>query len=122
MAKIKARQTIKHSDDASDKTVFVIKKDNMLLLNDEDTMMKFVIINQNLNLIRDNKEMHMEIMFSLNEEKEGYYELKQTNTTLPLKILTERLEIVDNRIEIIYNLYIHDEYVDKFNYKLDWSD
>ena len=122
MAKIKAKQIIKNSNENLQKDLYIIKNDNLFIFNDDGTKTKLVIDDNKVSIIRDNEESYMEMVFDLNNTQKCHYMLKETNTILDLEVYTKKINLKNKKIEIIYELYSSNEYVDKFNYKLEWSD
>lgn len=122
MAKIRAKQIIKNSNEKLQKDLYIIKNDNMFIFNDDGTKTKLVIDDNKVNITRENIESYMKISFDLNNMKKCHYILKETNTILDFEVCTKEIVLNDKKIEIIYELYSSNEYIDKINYKLEWSD
>jgi len=68
-------------------------------------------------LERKNKDYYLKYKFIENEETENEIELKDLNQSIFLKIKTDRFEIIENKLEIIYTILDSNEkvkYIVKF--------
>lgn len=59
-----------------------------------------------------------ELFLPFNEQEKGYYHLKDINQFIELKVTTEKLEISDNHLKIVYRLSISDEI---YNFEIDYE-
>lgn len=73
-------------------------------------------LNQNI-LIRENKDYYLQYKFIENEETENEMKLKDLNQSIKLKIKTEKFNVTNNKIEIIYTLLDSNETI---NYQIQY--
>jgi len=73
-------------------------------------------LNQNI-LIRENKDYYLQYKFIENEETENEMKLKDLNQSIKLKIKTEKFNVTNNKIEIIYTLLDSNETI---NYQINY--
>ena len=100
------------------KDVEATYKDNKLSFMDENDSMK-ITINKD-NIIMDKESLASQITFNFIKDKktEVKYYIKLFNSYLNTDILTNVLEISDNRIYIEYELWVEEEYMGIFKYEL----
>lgn len=68
-------------------------------------------------LVRENKDYYLEYRFIENEETENKIKLKELNQSLYLKIITDKFELSENKLEIEYTILDSNEkitYIIKF--------
>ena len=93
-------------------------KDNKLSFMDENDSIK-ITINKD-NIIMDKESLASQITFNFIKGKktEVRYYIKLFNSYLNTDILTNVLEITNNRIYIEYELWVEEEYMGIFKYEL----
>lgn len=70
----------------------------------EDITHKINITDDNIILIRENKEFKNTLIFSLKNKTVASYILKENNLTLDININTKIMEYTDNKITIKYEV------------------
>jgi hypothetical protein len=68
-------------------------------------------------LIRKNKDYELKYLLLEKEETENEIKLKDLNQSVILKIKTEKFQVTNNKIEIIYTILDSNE---KINYKIEF--
>ena len=109
---------VNNEENLSFKDVEATYKDNKLSFKDENDSIK-ITINKD-NIIMDKESLASEITFNFIKGKktEVKYYIKLFNSYLNMDILTNVLEISDNRIYIEYELWVEEEYMGIFKYEL----
>lgn len=100
--------------------VIGIKKDNFINYKINDDMYSITIMEDEVRLIKKDKEKAFELLFSKNEKTEGKLTILNNNLYMNLQIDTLNLEINEYNIKINYKLYIENEFSNEVTYKLDW--
>ena len=94
------------------------KENNLIKYKESDKLLTEVKIDlKNKLLIRENKDYYLEYKFIENQLTENKIKLKELDQSLYLNIKTEKLEINDNKFEVIYTIIDSDEkvtYIIKF--------
>lgn len=91
---------------------FGIKNKDNITYYYNDTRYKFNIKNNKLTLVRDNQDFTHSFIFELNKETKSEYYIKEFSTKLDVYLITTKLKIADNRIEINYKIKdTDDEYI-----------
>lgn len=93
-----------------------IKTQNSIIYKDNDTNVK-IIIDNNINLIRENKDFKIELLFQKNKKTNCKCFLKNYNKYLNLLIETKILEYDEKSLHILYK--IND---DNINFKLEFEE
>lgn len=104
----------------NDKQIFegkAQKKDNSIIFYHDKIKTKINLNNQ-VTIEREG-EYYLKLIFEDRIKKEGEYITKYGK--LQIETFTKKLEIKENKLEIIYDLYIEKEYVDTFYYILTFS-
>ena len=78
-------------------------KNNRIKFVDEDNVMNYVIIKENIIEYYKKGEIDMKYKFDLDQVTDGYY--KMLNAEFRFKIVTNQVEIQDNSIFVQYDLY-----------------
>lgn len=91
---------------------FGIKNKNIISYIKDEIKHKLTISNNQIILIRENKEFLHKIEFELNKEKQTEYYIKELSTSIYLNILTTYLSIDEKKVEIHYKvLDSNEEYI-----------
>lgn len=96
-----------------------IKKENEINYINEDTKYKIIIEKNKVKLVRENNTFSHGMTFELNKSKSSEYYLKEYNNSLEFNILTTKLIIKENKIDITYKVM---ESENIYNYVLEMSD
>ena len=96
-----------------------IKNKNKISYIIDKTKYKLEIFSSKLILTRENDEFIHGMVFELNKETMTEYYIKDINSSLSLKLLTTKLEISENIIEINYKISDNDN---KYIYLIEMSD
>ena len=90
-----------------------ILKDNLIKYYDEKIKVEINLNDFNLKRIGNDYELFLSF-----KEKRGYYYLKDINQMIEFKVTTEKLEVNDNCLKVIYKLDISDEI---YNFEIDYE-
>ena len=101
-------------------SVVGIKKDNFINYKINDDVYSITIMEDEVRLIKKDKEKKFELLFSKNKKTEGKLTILNNNLYMNLQINTLNLEINEYNIKINYKLYIENEFSSEVIYKLDW--
>ncbi len=88
--------------------------------NDVKTCIK--LNNEYLTIQRDNEEIRISMNFENNKKNKGTYEIKALKQFLLLETYTKKLEINENNISIVYDLYLNNVFSGNFTFNFDWSE
>ena len=81
-----------------------IKNKNNLKYKYNDTNYKIIINDNKIELIRENDNFIHKFIFEAKKETDTIYFIKEYNTDLVIPIMTNILNILDDKIEIIYKI------------------
>ncbi len=98
-------------------------------INKEDCHIKYnendievdLYFNEEIKIKREHQDYVIEITFIPDDDIEGRYILKETNTYIYLKIKTTKIEKRENSIKINYDLTMANEEMKNFEYYIEWS-
>lgn len=103
----------------------IIKK-NIPIYNKERNKLKFTVDNDKYKidldkflLEKDNSESRLCFMFDETKETNGTYYIKNLDFYMEARIKTNKLIYKDNKLDIKYELYLQDEYIGKFELKIE---
>lgn len=114
MSKIRIKATVN-----DEKFLFKgIKKENKIIYKDNDVSV-IIDISNIIILTRENLDFKINLIFDKKENTKGVYLLKSSNNYLELQIKTEKLVVLENSIEIIYNINSNEETI---NFKLEFEE
>lgn len=123
MAKIIIKYKISSTNEKELKgEVTGIKNNNIITYKDTDSIVNILLENNAISIKRENDKMHLTLKLEKNKSNITNYYIKDLGFNFDVKAVTEKLEVKDNKLGVIYELYINDEYSDTFNYTLEWSD
>ncbi len=97
-----------------------ILKDNKISYERNGFIMKIIIDDEKIYVIRENNNVKINLEFKKDQSLTTKYIIKDMNTNVDLKTVTKKLSIQDNRICIEYDLYMNDKFSDNFEFKLEW--
>lgn len=97
-----------------------ILKDNKISYERNGFIMKIIIDDEKIYVIRENNNVKINLEFKKDQSLTTKYIIKDMNTSVDLKTVTKKLSIQDNRICIKYDLYMNDKFSDNFEFKLEW--
>lgn len=100
------------------KNIIALKKNNYLLFEYENDKYKLKISENYIILEKENDSSLIKFHFKKNSITDVYYLIKDMSYEVPAKIETLNLLNIDKNILIEYKLFIADEEIDKFKYKL----
>lgn len=98
------------------------KKNNVLSFKYDNESIKIDINDDNIVMHKDNDESMLSFNFIKNKKTECKYFIKQLNFYIDTSILTNEILIKDDQIYIEYELWIQDEYSGSFIYDLQIKD
>lgn len=99
-----------------------IKNNNIITYKDTDSIVNILLEKDAVSIKRENDKMHLTLKLEDNKSNITNYFIKDLGFNFDVKAVTKKLEIKENTLNVIYELYINDEYSDTFNYTLEWSD
>ena len=123
MSKIIIKSTIKSSDNIDelrDKKALYIN--NKITYDDNGVNTSVEIMYDEVILTRESSDTKVFLYFNKYQKRKSIYELKTHNLKMDILVDTKDLLIEDKKINVIYDLYINDEFSDTFVYELEWSD
>ena len=97
----------------------VIRKSNVMSYIIDDTKHKLIVDSNKVTLLRENNEFSHGMLFEENIEHSSEYYLKESNYSLEFTILTTKLIIEKNKIDITYKIKESDN---TYNYILEMSE
>ena len=109
---------VNNKENLSFKDVEAIYKDNKLSFKDENDSIKITINKDNIVMDKESLASQITFNFIKGKKTEVRYYIKIFNSYLNTDILTNVLEITDNRIYIEYELWVEEEYMGVFKYEL----
>ena len=99
-----------------------IKNNNIITYKDTDSIVNILLEKNMISIKRENDKMHLALKLEKNKSNITNYYIKDLGFNFDVKAETKKLEVKENKLNVIYELYINDEYSDTFNYTLEWSD
>ena len=93
-----------------------IKNKNRITYKHDDTIIKIEIKDKRVKVIRENDQIIHTFNFELNKETKSEYYIKEYQSELDIAILTTKLDISEERIEICY---IVKDSQEEYNYILE---
>ncbi len=109
---------LKNNDEVikKDIPIYKIEKNKLKFNIDND---KYKIDLDKFIIEKDSIESRLCFMFSEKKETNGTYYIKELDFYMEAKIKTNKLIYKDNKLEIKYELYLQDEYIGKFELKIE---
>ena len=117
MSKIKIKAIIKSNTTIHEFFGRAIKKDNIIIYNDNNIITK-INLNNPISIERK-KDYYLKLNFESQEIKEGIYQTQEA--TFNIKTETKHISIKKNSIKIKYNLIINNVLVDTFLFSLQYT-
>lgn len=99
-----------------------IKKDNIITYKEDETIVSILLEKGIISIERENDKMHLNLKFEENKSYVTDYLIKDLGFNFKADTRTKKLMISENKISILYELYINGEYSDSFNFNLEWRD
>lgn len=96
-----------------------IKKSNIISYIQDNTKHKIILDNNKITLLRENNELSHGMIFEESKTHKSKYYLKESNLELEFNILTTKLIVEKNKIDITYKI-LESESI--HNYVLEMSD
>ena len=109
---------INNNENLEFKDVEANLKNNILTFKDENDSIKITINKDNIIMEKESSASQITFNFIKDKKNEVKYYIKLFNSYLNTDILTNKLEISENRIYIEYELWVEDEYMGVFKYEL----
>ena len=102
--KLKIKGKLNNITDKSEEIIetFAIKNKNNISYHNNDTIYKININDNQLIMIRDNKDFSHKFIFDIDNITKSEYYIKELRTTLEIPIKTNKLIIKENNIIIEY--------------------
>ena len=123
MAKVIIKYNISSKDEKELKgQVNGIKNNNIITYKDNDSLVNILLENDAVSIKRENDKMRLDLRLECNKSNTTNYYIKDLGFNFDVRSETKKIEIKEDRLNVIYELYINDEYSDTFNYTLEWSD
>lgn len=109
---------LKNNDEVIKKDIstYKIEKNKLKFNIDND---KYKIDLDKFIIEKDNNESRLCFMFDDKKETKGTYYIKDMDFYMDAKIKTNKLIYKDNKLDIKYELYLQDEYIGKFELKIE---
>lgn len=99
-----------------------IKKDNIITYKEDETIVSILLEKGIISIERENDKMHLNLKFEENKSYVTDYLIKDLGFNFKVDTRTKKLMISENKISVLYELYINGEYSDSFNFNLEWRD
>ena len=100
------------------KDIKAIYNDNKLIYSDDKEQIKLIINSDNIILTKESFDSLIEFNFIKGKKNEFKYFIKLLNSYIDAYVYTKELIIKDNEIIIEYEIFIEDENVGNFKYKI----
>lgn len=104
MAKKQIEVILETDEEVIKNNTLAIITDNVIKYNDNNVLVILKISDSEVIITRENNEYQLTLKFKKDKKLIGNYLLKENNINLKLEILTEKLIISENKIEIVYIL------------------
>ena len=88
------------------------------LLFDVENEKHEIIKDDNLQLKKENKDSIINFIFKENKKTNSIYFIKEYNTNINIYVKTNMLYIKDNNIEVNYTLWIEEELIGDFYFRI----
>ena len=119
--KIKVKGYLKNLTENTEELINTqaIKNSNVISYIQNETKHKILIEDSKITLLRDGNELSHGMIFEENKTTKRKYYLKESNYSLEFNILTTKIKINKNKIDITYEIL---ESENIYNYVLEMSD
>lgn len=119
--KIKVKGYLKNLTENTEELIDTkaINDSNVISYIQDNTKYKLIIEKQKITLLRENEEFSHGIIFEENKKHKSEYYLKEHNYSLEFNILTTKIIIDKNKIDITYKIL---ESENIYNYVVEMSD
>lgn len=121
MSRIRINSIIKSDENIIDKNFFGIKRNNCIIYIEDNIKTSITISCDSLLLKRENKEYEIELIFDIRNNTNGYYMIKEYNKKLHLDIITSKLLIDLDKIEVNYEIKNGDDILGKYEFVLKYK-
>lgn len=121
MSRIRINSIIKSDENVIDKNFFGIKRNNCIIYIEDNIKTSITISCDSLLLKRENKEYEIELIFDIRNNTNGYYMIKEYNKKLHLDIITSKLLIDLDKIEVNYEIKNGDDILGKYEFVLKYK-
>ena len=91
--------------------IYDIEKQRLEYQENNNLITHVILDLKNRILVRENKDYYLEYQLLENKETENKIDIKEFNQSMILKIMTEKFNIKNNKVEIIYILLDSNEKV-----------
>ncbi len=88
----------------------------------DKTKITLTFKDNSVELIRENEEVKIDILFMENKETSSEYYVKELDFKIPVKIITKKLKIDDNNIKIKYDLLLDEADVKSYEYSISYKE
>ena len=110
---------IKNNDEELSYTKIPCKyKDNKYYFNIDSDEYE-IDLNDNIVFHKKNSESNLDLIFKNNKITTGTYYVKELNFYIDAKVKTINYKIEDNKTEVEYKLWLQDEEIGDFKFKLE---
>ncbi len=115
--KVKINAKIKNKNENNSFNGYGIKNKNIITYNDNNIITKITLDN----IITIERKAEYTLIIKLKEgiNLEGTYKTKYGN--FKIETFTKEIKKEKNKLKIVYDLKINNEYIDTFTYKLEYS-
>ena len=96
------------------------KKDNLIEYTLDNMWVKISIFKHKIILNRESDDIKLSLEFEDGKSLITNYYIKDLNINIKVKTITKKLTIKDNGIDVMYDLYMNDEFSDNFDLKYEW--
>lgn len=110
---------IENNEEKQEKSnIEAVYKNNNLKFSYDEESIEMIIKNNNIIMTKENSDSIITFDFKLNKKTETKYYIKDLNFYIDTEVLTNKLEILDNRIYIEYELWLSGERAGAFKYEV----
>lgn len=110
---------IENNEEKQEKNnIEAIYKNNNLKFSYDKESIEILINNNNIIMKKENSDSIITFDFKLNKKTETKYYIKDLDFYIDTEVLTNKLEILDNRIYIEYELWLSGENTGVFKYEV----
>lgn len=124
MAKILINSTLK-TDECNhpivNNNINGIYYDNKIIYNDGNIKVTLLLDDNKIEMKRLTKEYEIKMLFDVNNETIGIYNIFDLNLKMDLEVQTKMLKISNDCIMIMYCLKINNEFIGNYDLKLEYN-
>lgn len=121
MEKIKVKSIVENKYEIAEYTSFGIINGDEIKYEEDGTEVTINLFENSVTMIREQEELLITFNFILNETTNGKYYIYNPKMELGLEVKTTFLEMIDNVINIVYELKLNGQDMGLYKFNLEYE-